>query len=127
VTPATKLLWLAAAGALGTLARYGLGGLVQRLSASSFPWGTLAVNGLGCLAFGFVWTLAEERLLLSSETRTVALIGFMGAFTTFSTYAFETGAMLRDAEWALAAGNLLAHNVLGLACFFAGVALGRVL
>jgi len=124
---AQKLAWLAAAGALGTLSRYGLGGLVQRLHESGFPWGTLAVNALGCLLFGFVWTLAEERLVISGEARLVVLVGFMGAFTTFSTYAFETGAMLRDSEWALAAANMLTQNLLGVACFFAGTAIGRAL
>jgi CrcB protein len=126
VTTGRKLLALAVAGTLGTLARYGLGGLVQRLHESAFPWGTLVVNALGCFLFGVVWALAEERLVISGETRLVLLVGFMGAFTTFSTYAFETSAMLRDAEWLLAASNLLAHNVLGIACFFVGVALGRL-
>ncbi len=126
MTTGRKLLALAVAGTLGTLARYGLGGLVQRLHESAFPWGTLVVNALGCFLFGVVWALAEERLVISGETRLVLLVGFMGAFTTFSTYAFETSAMLRDAEWLLAAGNLLAHNVLGIACFFVGVALGRL-
>ncbi len=126
MTTGRKLLALAVAGTLGTLARYGLGGLVQRLHESAFPWGTLVVNALGCFLFGVVWALAEERLVISGETRLVLLVGFMGAFTTFSTYAFETSAMLRDAEWLLAASNLLAHNVLGIACFFVGVALGRL-
>lgn len=121
----TKLLWLAGAGALGTLARYGLGGLVQRLHQSTFPWGTFVVNALGCFIFGLVWSLAEERLVIGGETRAIILVGFMGAFTTFSTFAFETAAMLRDAEWLLAAANLLAHNGLGLVAFFLGVGLGR--
>jgi fluoride exporter len=122
---AVKLLLLAVAGALGTLARYALGGFVQRLHDASFPWGTLAVNGLGCFLFGVVWTLGEERLVVSGETRIVLLVGFMGAFTTFSTYAFETSAMLRDTEWLLAAANVLSQNVLGVLCFFLGAAVGR--
>ncbi len=126
MTTGRKLLALAVAGAVGTLARYGLAGLVQHLHESTFPWGTLVVNALGCFLFGVVWALAEERMLISGETRLVVLVGFMGAFTTFSTYAFETSAMLRDAEWLLAASNLLAQNVLGIACFFVGVALGRL-
>ena len=117
---------LAVAGMLGTLARYGLAGLVQQLHESTFPWGTLVVNALGCFLFGVVWALAEERMLISGETRLIVLVGFMGAFTTFSTYAYETSAMLRDAEWLLAAGNLLGQNLLGIACFFIGVALGRL-
>ncbi len=123
---ARKLLWLAGAGALGTLARYGLAGLVQRLHDGGFPWGTLVVNALGCFLFGIVWTLAEERLVIGGELRLVVLVGFMGAFTTFSTYAFETSAMLRDAEWMLAAANALSQNVLGIICFFLGVAVGRI-
>ncbi len=123
--PGTKLAWLAAAGALGTLARYGLGGLVQRLVPATFPWGTLVVNGLGCFLFGLVWTLARERSLIGSDTQGIVLVGFMGAFTTFSTYAFETGAMVHEAQWARAAANLLAHNVGGLLLFFLGIAAGR--
>jgi len=122
----TKLAWLAGAGALGTLARYGVGGVVQRAFGGAFPWGTLVVNALGCLLFGLVWALAEERLVISGETRLILLVGFMGAFTTFSTFAFETSAMLRDAEWSFALANVLSENVLGIACFFAGLALGRI-
>lgn len=121
-----KIFWLAGAGVLGTLARYWLGGLVQRVTGTGFPWGTLTVNVLGCLLFGWVWTLAEERLVISGETRVVILVGFMGAFTTFSTYAFETSQMLRDAEWGLAAANFVVENALGVAGFFVGVALGRL-
>lgn len=127
MTGSQRLAWLALAGALGALARFGLGGIVQRGLGTPFPWGTLVVNTLGCLVIGVVWTLAEERLLISGEVRTIVLVGFVGAFTTFSTYAFETEAMLRDAEWTLAVANVLAQNVLGIACVFAGAALGRLL
>jgi fluoride exporter len=123
----TKLAWLAGTGALGALARYGLSGFIQRLHQSEFPWGTMVVNTLGCLVFGIVWTLAEERLVIGGETRAIILIGFIGSFTTFSTYAYETSAMLRDAEWMLAATNALAQNALGVVAFFLGVALGRAL
>lgn len=122
-----KLTWLALAGAIGTLARFALSALVQRLHESEFPWGTLAVNALGCFLFGFVWPLAEERLLIGSETRLIVLTGFMGAFTTFSTFAFETSALARDAQWLPMAGNMLAHNGLGLICVLVGIALGRML
>ena len=123
----TKLMWLFAAGGLGALARYGLGGLVQRLCGSEFPFGTIVVNLVGCLAFGFVWSLADERLLISGETRFIILTGFMGAFTTFSTFAFETSGLLRDAEWWYAAGNVLGHNVLGVVSVIGGMALGKLL
>ena len=123
----TKLMWLFAAGGLGTLARYWLGGFVQRLCGSEFPFGTIVVNLVGCLAFGFVWTLAEERLIISGEMRFIILVGFMGAFTTFSTFAFETSGMLSDAEWRYAAGNFLGHNVGGVAAVIGGMALGKLL
>lgn len=120
-----RLLLIALAGALGTIARYGLGGLVQKTLGA--PWGTLAVNVLGCFLFGVVWTLADERLVISQDTRVIMLGGFMGAFTTFSTFIFETGDFMRDSEWALATGNIVVQLVVGLVFLFLGVMAGRVL
>ncbi len=120
-----RLVLLALAGAAGTLARYWLGGLVQRLTGEGFPWGTLVVNALGCLLFGFFWTLAEERMLISGQMRIVVLIGFMGAFTTFSTFAFETRQMLSETEWLRGLGNIALQNVLGIAAIGLGFMIGR--
>jgi fluoride exporter len=120
-----KLMLLAAAGAVGTLARYGLGGLVQRVAGDGFPWGTLAVNVGGCFLFGLVWMLAEERSLIGPEARIIILIGFMGAFTTFSTFAYETGAMIEDGQYLRACGNMAVQNGLGLAAMFMGFFVGR--
>ncbi len=124
---AGKLVALALAGALGTLSRYALGGIVQRICGGSFPWGTLAVNSLGCFLFGLAWMLAEERVRISPETRFVILVGFMGAFTTFSTLVFETEALMRDSEWLLAIGNYLGNTVLGIVFLLLGMALGKLL
>jgi len=124
---ATKLILLALAGSLGTLARYFLGGAVQRLAGGAFPWGTFAVNMTGTLLFGFVWSVAEDRLVISPEARAVVLVGFMGAFTTFSSFMFETGELLRDSQWALAFGNLALQNVTGVVFLFIGLAIGRLL
>lgn len=121
-----KFVLMAAAGACGTLCRYGLGGLVQRWAGSAFPWGTLSVNLLGSFLFGAIWSIAESRLSIGGEIRIVCLVGFMGAFTTFSTFSFETTQMLRDAEWGMVAGYVLGHNVLGVACMLLGLALGRL-
>ena len=123
----TRLLWIALAGALGSLSRYGLQGLVQRQAASLFPWGTLAVNALGCFLFGLVWALAEEKGVLGAQARTILLIGFMGAFTTFSSFAYETVQLVRDAQWMLAAANVAAQNVLGFAALVLGIAAARAL
>ncbi len=122
-----KLLLIAVAGSLGTLARYGLGGLVQSYAGKVFPWGTVAVNLCGCLLFGLVWSSLENRLPGSIETRSIILIGFMGAFTTFSTFIFETRNLLYDQEWLLAIGYFAIHNVGGLAALLAGIALGSLL
>jgi CrcB protein len=122
-----EILLLGVAGALGALSRYGLSGIVQFLTGERFAWGTLVVNALGCFLFGFIWMLAaEERTLVSGQTRFIVLTGFMGAFTTFSTFAFETSRYLNDSQWALAAANLLGQNGLGLVCVFLGMAAGRL-
>jgi CrcB protein len=124
----SKLLWISVAGVAGTLSRYGLQGLVQKWSGSSFPFGTYAVNALGCFLFGAVWAMGGERMLFgasSAEVRTIILVGFMGAFTTFSSFAGETGNLLADKEWALAAGNILLQNVSGIGLFFVGLFVGR--
>lgn len=122
-----KILWLAIAGVIGTLCRYWLGGLVQRAYGGVFPWGTFAVNMAGCFLFGVVWAAAEERMLIGAELRAILLIGFMGAFTTFSSFVFETGQLLRDSQWALAAGNIMLQNITGLVMFFLGIYAGRLL
>ena len=123
-----KLILIAIAGALGTLCRYGLAGLVHHLSKDSlFPWGTCVVNMAGCLAFGLLWTIMTARLSISSDVRAVVLVGFMGAFTTFSSFVFDTGQLLEDSQWFLAAGNVAMQNALGLAALFAGFALGRLI
>ncbi|MBA3002514.1 MAG: CrcB family protein [Desulfurivibrio sp.] len=122
-----KLILLAVAGACGTLARYGLAGLVQRVAGPSFPWGTVSVNALGCLLFGLIWTLTSERFPGTSEMRIVMLTGFMGAFTTFSTFVAETGNLLADGEHWYGMGNILLQNVVGLVLFFLGMALGRMI
>jgi len=121
----THVLLLAAAGAVGTIARYGIGGLVQDIAGGSFPWGTLVINVSGCFLFGLVWTLGEDRMILSGDLRAVILIGFMGAYTTFSTFAFETGAFLRDSQWLMAFANLAGQNIIGIAALILGMALGR--
>ncbi len=121
-----KILLIAVAGGIGTLARYGLAGLVQRFEGISFPLGTLAVNLIGCFGFGLVWSFAEERFLISGETRALLLTGFMGAFTTFSTYIFETGQLMRDSEWLLAGVNLTVQTIGGIICFFVGLMLGKL-
>jgi len=124
---AEKLIYLALAGALGTLARYGLAGFVHRLNGVSFPWGTVTVNILGCFVAGFVWGLLENRWVLPPHLRTAVMVGFFGAFTTFSTFILETTELMRSSEWLLAMGNLLLQNGAGLIALIVGGFLARIL
>lgn len=121
-----KLVLIALAGAAGTLARYWLSGAVYGVTGQNFPWGTAVVNILGCFLFGFVWEVAEGRYLLRSEARTVILTGFMGAFTTFSTFVFESNGLLEDGRYLACLGNVAFQTVLGFAALFGGLALGRL-
>lgn len=120
----SRLLALAAAGALGTLSRYGLSNLADRYFGESFAWGTLSVNAVGCFLFGAVWSLSQEHLPISAEMRTILLVGFAGAFTTFSTLAFETNGMLQSGDWLGAVLNLAANTVFGLGLLLLGLAAG---
>jgi CrcB protein len=111
-------------GFLGALARYGLSGLVHRqMPLATFPYGTLGVNLLGCLLIGLIAGLAESRQLFGPEIRLFALIGVLGGFTTFSTFAYETFAMIRDDEYLRATVNAGVHVILGLALVWLGYAL----
>ncbi len=121
-----KLSLIGLAGAFGALARYSLGGLVQRLTGATFPWGTFVVNVIGAFLFGFIWSLVEQRLVVSVETRVIILSGFLGAFTTFSSFMFETSSLIGEAQWGLAMLNVGGQIVLGLTAMFLGLAAGRV-
>ncbi len=120
-----KVFWIAGAGAAGALARYGITGLVFRIYGGTFPAGTFIVNVVGCFLFGLIWPLAEERLIVSGELRTIILVGFVGSFTTFSTLIFESQELLRDAQWLAAAVNIFGQTILGLAALLLGLWIGR--
>ena len=122
-----KLLCIALAGGLGALSRYLLAGTIQEMAGQSFPLGTAFVNILGCFLFGFIVTLIDERMVLPPGLKPYLLTGFMGAFTTFSTYAFETASLIRYSEWLLAAANVLGQTLLGLVFLFAGIFLARAI
>lgn len=121
-----KILYLGLAGAAGTIARYWLSGIVQKSVAAEFPFGTAAVNIVGCLLFGLFWAFAENRLSISPQMRMVIFVGFFGAFTTFSSFMFESSQLLHESQWLWASGNIIIQNVLGLICVIAGLAIGKM-
>lgn len=122
----TKLLFLGLMGAAGTLARFGVTEAVKRLVPGLMPWGTWAANILGSFAFGLIWVLAEERGAVSAEFRFFALVGFMGAFTTFSTFAFESVDLFKAGEEFAFLVNIIGQNVAGLTAVVAGMAIARM-
>jgi len=122
----SELAWIALAGALGALSRYGLGSLVHRFTGPSFPFGTLAVNVLGCFALGAVMHIGLGTTLLSRTARITISIGFIGAFTTFSTFGYETVRLLEEGLWTAAIMNITLSLVLGLGAVVAGFGVGRL-
>jgi fluoride exporter len=120
------IVWLAVLGAAGTLCRYWLDGYLQDLTGSRFPWGIVIVNLAGCFAFGFVFPLAEGPMHMSGTTRQIILTGFMGAFTTFSTFTYQTVDFLEKGQWADAFCNVAVQLICGIGLMFVGLALGRL-
>ncbi len=122
-----NLLWLSLAGVLGTLSRYGLGEAAARWWGTSFPWGTWLINCSGCFLFALIWGLAERRQWVGPEFRFYALTGFMGAYTTYSTYMFEIGRLVDQGRLARAAADFAGQNALAFVLVLAGLALARAL
>lgn len=116
-----RLALLVILGAAGTLARYGMQGLVQQRTSTDFPTGTLAVNILGCFLLGGVAEYGLRHLSLPPEWRVGITVGFLGAFTTFSTFSWETVRLLEDGEWMRAATYVLASMAGGILAIVAGM------
>ena len=120
------LVFVALGGALGALARYGIGGWVYDRMGEAFPWGTLVVNVLGCFLLG----VAVRWLQVSAASpalRPFLTIGLLGAFTTFSTFSFETVALVQDGQWARAGVYVGASVAAGLLAMVAGTVVVTIL
>jgi CrcB protein len=115
-----RILTVALGGALGSVCRYLVAGWVQALTAGLFPVGTLAVNATGCFLFGALATFLTGPAIVPESYRLLLLVGFCGGYTTFSSFAWETLAMLDDGETALAVVNIVASNFLCLAGVWLG-------
>jgi CrcB protein len=120
-----EVVALALAGAAGTLGRWALSGWAYRLLGERFAYGTLAVNVLGCLLLGLLMHLSLVSDLVPEGWRVALGVGFLGAFTTFSTFGYETLSYAEQGAWSLAFANVAANLVLGLAAIWLGAALAR--
>jgi fluoride exporter len=121
----SRFVWICAAGALGTGARYLLSGWALALLGAGFPYGTLAVNVVGSFLIGLVMQIGLATSLLSPTLRMTLTTGFIGGFTTYSTFNYETIRYVQDGAWKLAVGNVVITLATCLAAGFAGIAVGR--
>jgi CrcB protein len=119
-----QICLIALGGALGALSRYFVGSWVQGRVHSPFPWGTFVINATGSLLLGFMATLLGERFLTNPNLRPLITIGFVGAYTTFSTFEYES--LQLGSSWQ-AMGNLIGSVVVGYGCVWLGARLALIL
>jgi fluoride exporter len=122
----TNIVLVLMGGSIGALLRYGTSLLAIWLFGANFPWGTLIVNLVGCFLIGLAFALAERTPLMGPSARLFFVTGFLGALTTFSTYAQETVNSLRAGTHLVTTANILLNNVAGLALVMVGMWLGRM-
>jgi fluoride exporter len=124
-----RYLLVAFGGAIGTVGRYWLSGLVAQVAGETFPWGTLVINVTGSFVIGFFGTLTgpDGRVFASSTTRQFVMIGICGGYTTFSSFSLQTLNLMNDGEWLYAGGNIVLSVVLCLIGVWAGVAFATML
>ena len=118
-------IWIALGAVVGASARYFLSTYIGRHFSTVFPYGTLLINVTGSLILGFFLVYASERVLLDPRWRLLVAVGFCGSYTTFSSYAFESFALMEQGQWLLMSLNILSSNALCLAGVLAGAALAR--
>lgn len=119
------LFYVAIGSAIGGVSRYLLGGLIQRLLDTTFPAGTLLINITGSFLLGAILRYAMETPTFTPEVRALLTIGFCGGYTTFSTFSYETLALLKDGEWIRAGVYVSASVLLSVTATFLGFALAR--
>jgi CrcB protein len=120
-----RILLIAIFGAVGTLARYGLQGIVQVRAGGAFPYGTLLINLTGCFLLALIGQFTLNRMLISPDWRMAITVGFFGGYTTFSSFGWETAKMLEDGEWLRATTYVAASVFVGLFLSIAGIRLAN--
>lgn len=123
-----KIILVLLGGAIGTGCRYGLSALIySRIERLTFPYATLIINVSGSFAIGLLAELFDNRALVSPMTRAALLVGFLGGYTTFSSFSYETFSLIRDGEWLRATLNSVGSVLLGLAAVWLGMRLAQSL
>jgi CrcB protein len=122
-----EYLWVGLGGFLGANARYALGNWIADRLGSTFPWHTFAINVTGSLAIGVILTLLTDRLVADPAWRLFLVVGFLGGYTTFSSYTFEALTLVADGAWLQALGYGVGSNVVGLAAAYCGIILAHAL
>jgi CrcB protein len=122
-----KVLWISIGAVLGANLRYWIGDWVAQRFGSGFPFGTLLINISGSFLLGLVVSMTLENFIIDPRLRLLITIGLLGSYTTFSTYAYESVALLSQGQWTLGLFNLLGSSVLGAIFAFLGVWLGKTL
>lgn len=117
-----RILFVGIGGFLGAIARFGVGSWIGQHWGRSFPLGTFVINVSGSLLIGFAMPLLTERLIINPSFRLMLVVGFLGSYTTFSTFEYETGALLRDGEWLFAGMNVVLSVFFG----FLGLKVGEM-
>lgn len=125
-SPAMPLLLIGLGGFAGAISRYLVDGFVSERTGGTFPWGTLAINASGSFVLGLLFAMTAERAILPAEVRGPLMIGYLGAYTTFSTYMLESWRLVEGGAWGLALANLGGSVAIGLAAVVAGLAIGRL-
>jgi CrcB protein len=122
-----NLLYVGIGGFIGAVLRYLLSGFFYNIFGDRLPYGTFAVNIIGCFVLGFFITLAEGKFIISPQMRSFFAIGLLGAFTTFSTFSFETFALLQDELYVSAFSNILISVLVGIFAVWAGIILAKLI
>jgi CrcB protein len=121
------ILGVAIAGALGALARYGLGGFISSRFPSTFPWETFIINITGSFIIGVLFVIFTEKLMPHPAWRASLMVGFVGAYTTFSTFTLETLRLIQDGAIGFAAANVFGSVSAGLLSVWIGVVIARAM
>ena len=122
-----KFLVISAGAILGANARYWIGDWAAQKFGANFPYGTFIINFTGSLLIGFFLTLATEKLMIDTKWRLLISVGFLGAYTTFSTYAYESFILLMKGQWGAGLINLFGSTLLGVLAVGIGVYLGKAI